>query len=241
MFFVDLKPLSPLRTQQFQATMILFRDLLQSDPPQELQVIPAPRFYPRKSVLALQYLQVLKFGVRTPPNAEPNRFEPEPSGSGFGKKYPEPEPNRTCPSLADTSDQGAAHLTASKNLESPLGSPNAVEERAIDIVKQEQKTFGDAPLPATGPSIAKDIRNERDAVELGAWRPSPTAAPSRRRAEPGANSSPAARQAELRAAQDVLEKAGTRNPKTSTLKRPRRASTHLGARGTADERMGVAV
>ncbi|KAJ7658633.1 hypothetical protein DFH06DRAFT_1297446 [Mycena polygramma] len=37
MFFVDLKPLSPLRTQQFQPTMILFRDLLQSDPPQELQ------------------------------------------------------------------------------------------------------------------------------------------------------------------------------------------------------------
>ncbi|KAJ7653083.1 hypothetical protein DFH06DRAFT_1133900 [Mycena polygramma] len=37
MFFVDLKPLSPLRSQQFQPTMILFRDLLQSDPPQELQ------------------------------------------------------------------------------------------------------------------------------------------------------------------------------------------------------------
>ncbi|KAJ6480241.1 hypothetical protein C8R45DRAFT_933171 [Mycena sanguinolenta] len=53
-------------------------------------------------------------GVRTPENAEPNlpnlnlRFRfgfreiAEPnrsSGSAFGKKYPEPEPNRTLPSL----------------------------------------------------------------------------------------------------------------------------------------------
>ncbi|KAJ6475449.1 hypothetical protein C8R45DRAFT_1159481 [Mycena sanguinolenta] len=58
-------------------------------------------------------------GVRTPENAEPNlsnlnlrfrfRFREitEPnrsSGSAFGKKYPEPEPNRTLPSLRPTQD-----------------------------------------------------------------------------------------------------------------------------------------
>ncbi|KAJ6458924.1 hypothetical protein C8R47DRAFT_1162518 [Mycena vitilis] len=104
--------------------------------------------------------------------------------------------------------------------------------------------------------------SERAAVELGAY-PPPQPAPASHertgsagswatpfagagaggRAEPGANSSPAARQAylaaELRAAQGVLERAGTRNPENIDLKATKARIRALEERQTSAWALGL--
>ncbi|KAJ7660377.1 hypothetical protein DFH06DRAFT_1194450 [Mycena polygramma] len=109
---------------------------------------------------------------------------------------------------------------------------------------------------------APPMASERDAVELGAYPPPqpPPASHERTgsagswatpfagagtggRAEPGANSSPAARQAylaaELRAAQGVLERAGTRNPENIDLKATKARIRALEERQTSAWALGL--